>query len=45
MSDRAADFTGNIPAFYDHGRGPVFFTDFAEKILLGESPRRLPCGF
>ena len=25
MSDRAADFTGDIPAFYDHGLGPVFF--------------------
>jgi ubiquinone/menaquinone biosynthesis C-methylase UbiE len=32
MSDRAADFTGSIPAFYDHGLGPVFFTDFADDI-------------
>jgi SAM-dependent methyltransferase len=32
MSDRAVDFTGSIPAFYDHGLGPVFFTDFAEDI-------------
>ena len=32
MSDRAADFTGSIPTFYDHGLGPVFFTDFAEDI-------------
>jgi SAM-dependent methyltransferase len=32
MSDRAADFTGSIPTFYDHGLGPVFFTDFADDI-------------
>ena len=32
MSDRAADFTGSIPQFYDHGLGPVFFTDFADDI-------------
>src|SRR4051812_6567043 len=32
MSDRAVDFTGSIPAFYDHGLGPVFFTDFADDI-------------
>jgi ubiquinone/menaquinone biosynthesis C-methylase UbiE len=32
MSDRAADFTGSIPAFYDHGLGPVFFADFADDI-------------
>jgi SAM-dependent methyltransferase len=32
MSDRAAEFTGSIPAFYDHGLGPVFFTDFADHI-------------
>ena len=30
MSDRATDFTGSIPQFYDHGLGPVFFTDFAD---------------
>jgi SAM-dependent methyltransferase len=32
MSDRATDFTGSIPLFYDHGLGPVFFTDFADDI-------------
>jgi len=32
MSDRATDFTGSIPQFYDHGLGPVFFTDFADDI-------------
>jgi ubiquinone/menaquinone biosynthesis C-methylase UbiE len=32
VSDRATDFTGNIPQFYDHGLGPVFFTDFADDI-------------
>jgi ubiquinone/menaquinone biosynthesis C-methylase UbiE len=32
VSDRATDFTGSIPAFYDHGLGPVFFTDFADDI-------------
>jgi ubiquinone/menaquinone biosynthesis C-methylase UbiE len=32
MSDRATDFTGNIPQFYYHGLGPVFFTDFADDI-------------
>ena len=32
MSDRATDFTGSIPAFYDHGLGPVFFADFADDI-------------
>jgi SAM-dependent methyltransferase len=32
MSDRAVDFTGSIPTFYDHGLGPVFFTDFADDI-------------
>jgi SAM-dependent methyltransferase len=32
MSDRAADFTGSIPAFYDHGLGPVFFANFADDI-------------
>jgi hypothetical protein len=25
MIDRAADFTGSIPAFYDQGLGPIFF--------------------
>ena len=32
MSDRAADFTGSIPDFYDHGLGPIFFADFADDI-------------
>ena len=32
MSDRATNFTGSIPQFYDHGLGPVFFTDFADDI-------------
>jgi SAM-dependent methyltransferase len=32
MSDRANDFTGSIPHFYDHGLGPVFFVDFADDI-------------
>jgi len=32
MSDRANDFTGRIPHFYDHGLGPVFSVDFADDI-------------
>jgi hypothetical protein len=32
MSDRATYFTGNIPQFYHHGLGPVFFDDFADDI-------------
>ncbi len=32
MSDRAADFTGSIPAFYDQGLGPIFFAEFADDI-------------
>jgi SAM-dependent methyltransferase len=32
MSDRATNFTGSIPQFYDHGLGPIFFTDFADDI-------------
>jgi hypothetical protein len=32
MSDQATDFTGSIPVFYDHGLGPIFFTDFADDI-------------
>jgi ubiquinone/menaquinone biosynthesis C-methylase UbiE len=32
MSDRAADFIGSIPAFYDQGLGPIFFTEFADDI-------------
>src|ERR1700751_5370837 len=44
MSDRAADFTGSIPQFYDHGLGPVFFTDFADDIArraAASAPRRV----
>jgi hypothetical protein len=33
MSDRATNFTGSIPQFYDHGLGPVFCTDFADDIV------------
>jgi SAM-dependent methyltransferase len=32
VSDRATDFTGSIPAFYDRGLGRVFFADFADDI-------------
>ena len=32
MRDGAVDFTGSIPAFYDHGLGPVFFAEFADDI-------------
>lgn len=32
MNDNAASFVGNIPEHYDHGLGPVFFTDFAEEM-------------
>ena len=44
MSDRAADFTGSIPAFYDHGLGPVFFADFADDIarrVAASAPTRV----
>jgi SAM-dependent methyltransferase len=44
MSDRATDFTGSIPIFYDHGLGPVFFTDFADDIArraAGSAPMRV----
>jgi hypothetical protein len=40
MSGRAADFTGNIPSFYDQGLGPIFFAEFA-MILPSESRPRL----
>jgi ubiquinone/menaquinone biosynthesis C-methylase UbiE len=33
MSDRAAEFVGNIPTFYDQGLGPVFFAEFADDIV------------
>ena len=44
MSDRANDFTGSIPQFYDHGLGPVFFVDFADEIArraAASAPMRL----
>ena len=44
MSDRANDFTGRIPHFYDHGLGPVFFVDFADDIArraAAAAPMRL----
>src|SRR5258708_2930 len=33
MSDRAAEFVGNIPTLYDQGLGPVFFAEFADDIV------------
>jgi SAM-dependent methyltransferase len=44
MSDRAADFTGSIPSFYDQGHGPVFFIDFANDIarrVATSAPKRV----
>jgi SAM-dependent methyltransferase len=44
MSDRAADFTGSIPIFYDHGLGPIFFAEFAEDIarrVVASAPTRV----
>ena len=44
MSDRANEFTGRIPHFYDHGLGPVFFVDFADDIArraAASAPMRL----
>jgi ubiquinone/menaquinone biosynthesis C-methylase UbiE len=44
MSDRAADFTGSIPSFYDLGLGPVFFIDFADDIarrVAASAPKRV----
>jgi SAM-dependent methyltransferase len=44
MSDRAADFTGSIPAFYDHGLGPIFFAEFADDIarrVVASAPMRI----
>jgi ubiquinone/menaquinone biosynthesis C-methylase UbiE len=32
MSDRATEFIGDTPSFYDRGLGPVFFADFADDI-------------
>src|SRR5260221_8070634 len=32
MSDRAAEFVGNIPTSYDQVLGPVFFVEFANDI-------------
>jgi ubiquinone/menaquinone biosynthesis C-methylase UbiE len=44
MSDQATDFTGSIPVFYDHGLGPIFFTDFADDIarrVAASAPTRV----
>jgi ubiquinone/menaquinone biosynthesis C-methylase UbiE len=44
MSDRAADFTGSIPIFYDHGLGPIFFAEFADDIarrVVASAPTRV----
>jgi ubiquinone/menaquinone biosynthesis C-methylase UbiE len=44
MSDRATDFTGSIPPFYDQGLGPIFFTDFADDIarrVAASAPMRV----
>jgi len=44
MSDRAADFTGSIPAFYDHGLGPIFFAEFGDDIarrVVASAPKRV----
>ena len=44
MSDRATEFTGSIPQFYDHGLGPVFFDEFADDIArraAASAPMRL----
>src|SRR5258708_6439440 len=39
VSDRAANFVGNIPEIYDRDLGPVLFADFAE-----ETARRIAVG-
>src|SRR5712664_3886671 len=44
MSDRAADFTGSIPSFYDQGLGPIFFAEFADDIarrVVASAPKRV----
>jgi SAM-dependent methyltransferase len=44
MSDRAADFIGSIPVFYDHGLGPIFFAEFADDIarrVVASAPTRV----
>jgi hypothetical protein len=44
MSDRAADFTGSIPSFYDQGFGPVFLIDFADDMarrVAASAPTRV----
>jgi SAM-dependent methyltransferase len=44
MSDRAADFTGSIPTFYDQGLGPIFFAEFADDIarrVAASAPTRV----
>jgi hypothetical protein len=42
MSDRATDFTGSIPQFYDHGLDP-YSLPILPTILPGESRRWLRC--
>jgi SAM-dependent methyltransferase len=44
MSDRASEFVGNIPTYYDQGLGPIFFTDFADDIarrVAASAPARV----
>jgi ubiquinone/menaquinone biosynthesis C-methylase UbiE len=44
MSDRAADFIGSIPTFYDQGLGQIFFADLADDIarrVAGSAPTRV----
>jgi len=44
MGDRAADFTGSIPIFYDRGLGPIFFAEFADDIaqrVVASAPTRV----
>ncbi|MES0825753.1 class I SAM-dependent methyltransferase [Ruegeria sp. SCP11] len=32
MSDKSAEFVGDIPSHYDHGLGPNIFVDFADRL-------------
>src|SRR6476660_5823980 len=44
MSDQPASFIGSIPENYDHGLGPVLFTDFADDMArraAAGAPRRV----
>jgi ubiquinone/menaquinone biosynthesis C-methylase UbiE len=44
MSDNAANFTGNIPEYYDRALGPVIFADFAEAMArraAASAPQRV----